>query len=192
MKNILGNWSFSPVYTYESPQWATVQSATDSNLNNDSAGDRVILNPGGIRGTGSGVTALTNTAGDTVAYLASNPTAQYIVAGAGALATTGRNTLATRPTNDVSLSTYKEINFTERFKFRLGAQFGNILNHPQYIPGSNPGQGLGVNDVTSFLTGPNSISYINYLTPGNSIFNNPKGVFASNARTIALVAKFIF
>ena len=192
MKNILGNWSFSPVYTYESPQWATVQSATDSNLNNDSAGDRVILNPGGIRGTGSGVTALTNTAGDTVAYLASNPTAQYIVAGAGALANTGRNTLATQPTNDVSLSTYKEINFTERFKFRLGAQFGNILNHPQYIPGSNPGQGLGVNDVTSFLTGPNSISYINYLTPGNSIFNTPKGVFASNARTIALVAKFIF
>src|SRR5579862_644617 len=192
MKNILGNWSFSPVYTYESPQWATVQSATDSNLNNDSAGDRVILNPGGIRGTGSGVTALTNTAGDTVAYLASNPTAQYIVAGAGALANTGRNTLATQPTNDMSLSTYKEINFTERFKFRLGAQFGNILNHPQYIPGSNPGQGLGVNDVTSFLTGPNSISYINYLTPGNSIFNTPKGVFASNARTIALVAKFIF
>ena len=192
MKNIVGNWSFSPVYTYESPQWATVQSATDSNLNNDSAGDRVILNPGGIRGTGSGVTALTNTAGDTVAYLANNPTAQYIVAGPGALATTGRNTLATRPTNDLSLSTYKEINFTERFKFRLGAQFANVFNHPQYIPGSNPGQGLGVNDVTSFATGPNSTSYLNYLTPGNAIFNNPKAVFASNARTIALVAKFIF
>jgi len=192
MKNIVGNWSFSPVYTYESPQWATIQSATDSNLNNDSAGDRVILNAGGVRGTGSGVTALTNTAGDTVAYLANNPSAQYIVAGPGALATTGRNTLATRPTNDFSLSTYKEINITERFKFRLGAQFANLFNHPQYIPGSNPGQGLGVNDVTSFITGPNSTSYLNYLTPGNSIFNNPKGVFASNARTIALVAKFTF
>jgi hypothetical protein len=192
MKNIVGNWSFSPVYTYESPQWATIQSATDSNLNNDSAGDRVILNAGGVRGTGSGVSALTNTAGDTVAYLANNPSAQYIVAGPGALATTGRNTLATRPTNDFSLSTYKEINITERFKFRLGAQFANLFNHPQYIPGSNPGQGLGVNDVTSFITGPNSTSYLNYLTPGNSIFNNPKGVFASNARTIALVAKFTF
>ena len=201
MKNILGNWSFSPVYTYESPQWATVQSATDSNLNGDSAGDRVILNPGGVRGTGSGVTPLlrTNTTGCTdvpdcvtVGYLATNPSAQYIVAGAGALSTTGRNTLATRPTNDLSISTYKEINFTERFKLRLGAQFANLFNHPQYIPGSNPGQGLGVNDVTSFLTGPNSTSYLNYLTPGNSIFNNPKAVFASNARTIALVAKFTF
>ncbi len=89
-------------------------------------------------------------------------------------------------------SAYKDINITERFKFRFGAQFANLLNHPQYIPGSNPGQGLGVNDVTSFLTGPNSTSYLNYLTPGNAIFNNPKGVFASNARTIALVAKFTF
>ena len=38
MRNVVGNWGFSPVYTYESPQWATVQSATDSNLNGDSAG----------------------------------------------------------------------------------------------------------------------------------------------------------
>ncbi len=47
VKNIVGNWGFSPIYTYESPQWATVQSATDSNLNGDSAGDRVVLNQRG-------------------------------------------------------------------------------------------------------------------------------------------------
>ncbi len=192
MRNIVGNWGFSPVYTYESPQWATVQSATDSNLNGDSAGDRVVLNSKGVAGTGSGVTPLLNTAGATVGYLANNPNAQYIVAGPGALATGGRNTLATEPTNDFSLATYKDINITERVKFRIGAQFANVLNHPQYIPGSNPGQGLGVNDVTSFITGPNSTSYLNYLTPGNAIFNNPKAVFASNARTIGLVAKITF
>ena len=219
MKNIVGNWGFSPIYTYESPQWATVQSAVDSNLNNDSAGDRAIFNPVGKAGTGSGVNPLCKSgmpsfgvcgendfdpaAGPPgpgnfdstpflVAYGAVNPTAQYIVAGPGARATTGRNTLATAPTNDFSLATYKEISFRERFKFRFGAQFANLLNHPQYIPGSNPGQGLGVNDVTSFVTGPNSTSYLNYLTPGNAIFNNPKAVFASNARTIALVAKFTF
>ena len=192
VRNIVGNWGFSPVYTYESPQWATVQSATDSNLNGDSAGDRAVFNRGGVPGTGSAVTPLLNTAGDTVGYLANNPNAQYIVAGAGALANSGRNTLATDPTNDFSLATYKDISITERVRFRIGAQFANILNHPQYIPGSNPGQGLGVNDVTSFLTGPNSTSYLNYLTPGNAIFNNPKAVFASNARTIGLVAKFTF
>jgi hypothetical protein len=131
-------------------------------------------------------------AANTVGYLANNPSAQFIVAGAGALSTVGRNTLATQPTNDFSLGTYKDISFTERFKFRFGAQFANVINHAQYIPGSNPGQGLGVNDVTSFLTGPNSTSYLNYLTPGNAIFNNPKAVFASNSRSIALVAKFTF
>jgi len=190
MKNIVGNWAFSPIYTYESPQWADVQSASDANLNHDSAGDRAVFNPSGVPGTGSDVTALTNTAGNVVAYLANNPSAQYIVAGAGALATSGRNTLATRPTNDLDLGTYKDINITERFKFRLGAQFGNILNHAQYIPGSNPGTGLGVNDVAGFntITG----GYLNYLTPGNANFNNPKSVFASNARTMAIIAKFTF
>ena len=57
----------------------------------------------------------------------------------------------------------------------------------------NPGQGLGVNDVTSFATtANNNPAYLNFLVPGSSIFNNPKAVFASNARSIALVAKFTF
>jgi len=110
-----------------------------------------------------------------VGYLATNPKAQYIVAGPGALATGGRNTLATEPTNDISLSTYKDINITERMKFRIGAQFANIINHPQFIPGSNPGQGLGVNDVASFNT--TTSNYLNYLTPSNPNFNNPRSVF---------------
>jgi hypothetical protein len=190
MKNIVGNWNFSPIYTYESPEWADVQSALDANLNGDSAGDRAIINPAGVPGTGSDVTALTNRAGNVVAYLADNPSAQYIRAGAGALATSGRNTLATRPTNDWDIATYKDISITERFKFRLGAQFANIFNHPQYLPNTNPGTGFGVNDVTSFTTVAGS--YLNYLTPGNPSFNNPKSVFASNARTIAITAKFTF
>jgi hypothetical protein len=197
MRNVVGNWAFSPIYTYESPEWADVQSATDSNLNGDSAGDRAIFNPGGVSGTGSSVNPLCRVAacsalnaGPVVAYLASTPNAQYIQAGAGALATSSRNTLATRPTNDIDIGTYKDINITERVKFRLGAQFANILNHPQYIPGSNPGTGLGVNDVNSFPT--TAAGYLNYLTPGNANFNNPKSVFASNARTIAIIGKITF
>ena len=73
-------------------------------------------------------------------------------------------------------------------KFQFGAQFGNVINYSQLIPGSNPGQGLGVNDVNSLTAGPNSSSYLHYLTPSNANFNNPRSVFASNA----LVAKFTF
>src|SRR5512140_776348 len=93
-KNILGNWELAPIYTFQSPEYATVRSGTDSNLNGDSAGDRTIINPAGDPLTGSGVTALHNSAGKTVAYLANNPNAYYIQAGAGALATAHRNTLA--------------------------------------------------------------------------------------------------
>ncbi len=194
MKNVVGNWGFSPIYTYESPEWADVQSALDANLNGDSAGDRAVFNPAGVSGTGSGITSLKALSGpnvgQVVAYLANNPSAEYIKAGAGALATAGRDTLATQPTDDIDIGLYKDLNITERVKFRLGAQVGNILNHPQYIPGSNPGSGLGVNDVNSFNT--TTGGYLNYLTPGNVNFNNPKSVFGSNARTMGLVGKITF
>jgi len=85
---------------------------------------------------------------------------------------------------------YKDLNLGERMKFRLGAQFGNIINHPQYIPGSNPGYGLGVNDVASFSSV--GTSYKTFVTPGKTTFNQPAQVFASNARSIGIVAKFTF
>ena len=34
-KNIVGNWEFAPVYTFQSPEYATVQNGVDSNLNGD-------------------------------------------------------------------------------------------------------------------------------------------------------------
>ena len=37
MKNVVGNWQFSPVYTYESPSWPRFNQHIDSNLNGDSA-----------------------------------------------------------------------------------------------------------------------------------------------------------
>ena len=42
MKNVVGNWQFSPVYTYESGEWVTVQARRDANLNGDGAPDRAI------------------------------------------------------------------------------------------------------------------------------------------------------
>jgi len=191
VKNIVGNWSFSPVYTYESPEWVNAQSTNDANLNGDSAGDRTVINPSGNRSMASTVTALTNTLGATVAYLADNPSAYYIQAGKGALADGGRNTLATQPTNNVDMALYKDIAITERVRFRLGGQFANILNHPQYIAGSNPGAGYGVNDVESFgSTSDAHLGFVSAATPNS--FANPRLAFPSNARSITVVAKFSF
>jgi hypothetical protein len=194
MKNVVGNWGFSPVYTYESGEWVTVQAQQDANLNGDAAGDRAIFNPGGTPGTGTDVTALKASAGpnsgSVVAYVANNPNAQYIRTGLGALSNLGRNTLQTPGTNNFDLAVYKDIGITERMRFRFGAQFANIVNHPQYIAGSNPGYGLGVNDVGGFASV--GTTYQSFVTPGNANFNVPRSVFASNARSIALVAKFTF
>ena len=57
MKNLVGNWLISPIYTYESPEYATVLSGVNSNLNGDSATaiDRAIINPTGNKALGTGV-----------------------------------------------------------------------------------------------------------------------------------------
>ena len=198
LKNIAGNWTISGTYTYQSPEFATIQSGVDSNLNGDSAGDRAIINPAGAANAGSGVNAL-NAAGQvvgdggagdpsTVAYVAQNPNARYIVAGLGARANSGRNTFPLGHTNNFDASLTKRINITERFRFDLSAQAFNLFNHPQFIGGYT-------NDVEVF--GTNAISRA-FLTPGNSAFGQYNqatpniGFFPSNARAMQLVARFVF
>ena len=182
-RNVIGNWEIAPVYTFQTGEWATVESNQDVNRNGDAAGDRAILNPSGVKGTGTDVTALTNSGGDVVAYLANDPNAQYIRAGLGALSTVGRNTLLTRPINNFDVTAVKRISISERFKVEFNANAFNVLNHPQFVPGS-------LNDIASI--GYTSSGVSNYLTPGNSAFNQPQETFAGNARTLQLGLKFVF
>jgi hypothetical protein len=186
LKNLVGNWEAAPIYTYESPEYFTVQSGIDSNQNGDSAGDRTVLNPNGVPHTGSSVFGVDSTGARTsgsgaVAYVATNPNAEYIQAGLGALATAGRNTEPTRPIDNIDMTLIKRFSVRERFHFELQGQAFNLFNHPQFIPGS-------INDVGS-VTSINLPSYVN----ANSVnFNNPEAFFTSNARVIQVVGKFIW
>ena len=182
LKNIIGNWNISGTYTYQSPEYATVQSGVDSNLNGDSAGDRSIINTAGAANVGSDVTPILNGNGDTVAYLANNPNARYIVAGPGALANAGRNTLPLAATNNIDASLTKQINFTERFAFKFGIQAFNALNHAQFVGGY-------LSDVNAFGTASISRSF---LVPSSSEFGRYQDFVPSNARGCQLVAKFTF
>jgi hypothetical protein len=182
VRTVLGGFNFTGTWTLESGQKATVLSGNDSNLNGDSAGDRGIINPNGVPGTSSTVTALTNTAGAVVGYLAANPNAQYIQAGNGAEANSARNTLQLPGINNVDFSIFKNFRFGEGSKkIQLRADFFNAFNHPQYIPGSP-------NDVAPINTA--GVAQIN--TIGNTDFNHPDRVFASNARVIQLALRFDF
>jgi hypothetical protein len=195
VKNLLGNWEIAPIYTYESPEYATVQSAsTDANLNGDPATDRVMINPNGQGNVGSGVHAV-DAAGGTVelgdpataAYVADDPTAKYVVAGPGTIPTAGRNTLPLRPTNNLDLSLVKRFSITERVKFEVMGQFSNALNHPQFTGGFINHVDGGNPSLVAVLQ-----SVQNLLTPGDPNFNRPDQAFSSNPRTIVLAAKFTF
>jgi hypothetical protein len=180
-RTLLGGWSFAGTLTLESGEKATVLSGVDSNRNGDSAGDRTINNVTGVPGTSSRVTALRNSAGQTVAYLVNDPTAQYIQAGAGALSNTGRNTLQLPGINNLDFSVFKNFAFGERRRFQLRADLFNAFNHPQYVPGS-------VNTATPIST--TGVADVN--TVGRTFFNTPQNVFSSHPRVIQLAARFNF
>ena len=187
MKNLVGNWSLSFTYTYQSPEYTTVQSGVDSNLNSDSAADRSIINPNGIAGTGSGVTgydrngkAVAASSADIVAYVANNPNARYIVAGLGAFANGGRNTIALAPVNNVDASLRKVFSVTERDRLEIGAQFYNLLNHPQFVGG-----------YTDDISLSKSLSR-NFLIPSDPTFGQYQKYFGSNSRYLQLLARFTF
>lgn len=181
-KNLLGNYEFIPVYTWESGQWGTVQSGQDANLNADAAPDRAILNPGGKKGTGTDVTPLTNSSGFTVAYLANDPNAQYATAGFGAFATSSRSNLQTPPINNFDITAAKHLKFGERYQLDFLAQAFNFLNHPQFVTGY-------INDILSIgVTGPSR----SYFIPANGAFNNAKQNFSSSPRYMQLALKFSF
>jgi hypothetical protein len=190
LKHVLGGYSVAGTYSAESPQWATVQSGVDSNLNGDAAADRAIINLNGAAGTSSDVTALCKggpcsqyAAGAarnaaTVAYVAVDPNAQFIKAQVGTFANAGKNLLPTKGINNWDVSLAKNVTFTERWKLNFRADFRNTFNHPQYAPGqiNNVNFRAGLTNTTS------------YLTPGNADFGKFDRVFRSNARVIQMGA----
>src|SRR5581483_4494266 len=117
-RTVLGGFSFTGTLSLETGEQATVLSGSDANLNGDSAGDRSIVNLSGVDGTSSTVTALTNSAGKVVGYLADNPNARYIQAGLGARSTAGRNTLQLPGISNVDFSVQKNFAITERTRLQ--------------------------------------------------------------------------
>jgi len=184
MKNIVGNWEIAPIVTYETGTLVTPQSSIDSNLNADSAGDRSYLNPAGTVNVGSAATALKNSNGDVVAYLANNPSARYIQTPKGALPNAGRQTEHLMPINNLDLSLLKRFDLPkEGWQVEFAGRFSNFFNHAQYT-------GTYLNDVLS--VGYTSTSVHNFLNPASTLFYNPDYVFSSNPRVIQFSAKFIF
>jgi len=190
-KLLLGGFNVAGTYTYETGERITVRSGNDANLNGDNAGDRAIFNPSGTEGVGSGVTALCRGTGSctavghgaVVAYLANNPNARYIQTGDGAQSNIGRNSFLLPPINNTDFSIFKNFRFGESKYIQIRADFFNVFNHPQYVPGS-------VNSVDP--VGTTGLTTLNQVTPLTLDFLNPSAVLSSNPRVIQVAARFNF
>jgi hypothetical protein len=182
--HVLSGWQLNAIFEAQSGQPITPQSGKDANLNFDAIGDRTIVNQNGISGTASGVRPV-NAAGQTVAfgaattvaYVVLNPNAQYVLAGPGAHANAGRNTLRTRGFNQTNASLLKSFHFAERFTFEVGAEANNVLNQRIRNLGS-----LG--DQTA-------AGAVLFSTAGSPNFND-YSLGNASGRTIQLRGKFIF
>ena len=217
MKNLVGNWEIAPSYTFQSPQYTTVQSTVDSNLNNDSAGDRVFINPNGIKGTGTGVVPLVNTAvacptgttthgvangtstvvascaANTIGYTAgslSGPsTAQVFTASNAYYVQGGPGTNPTAPRN--TLPTGRTNNLDLSIFKRV-----SFMDRYKIEFGA---QAINVLNHSQYFPGSldtvNSIGSTgsrNFDTVTNTQFNQKQLVFSNNPRNLQLSGKIIF
>jgi hypothetical protein len=190
-RTFLGGWQISAIFQAQSGQPFTPLSGVDSNRNGDAAGDRTIVNPNGVEGTGSAVRAINaqgqtvaSGSASTVAYVAVNPNAQYIQAGLGARATAGRNTLRGRGFNRTDAVLLKNFRFTERYNLQIGAEAFDVFNQrPKIIGVLNPTAiSLG---ITGLETNP---SFANVNSPN---FND-YSIGDHYGRSVTLRAKFFF
>jgi hypothetical protein len=152
IRGALNGWEWAGSYLFQGGQPVTIQSGVDSNGNGDAAGDRAILNPSGTEGVGSlvnkvcrsasGATSITaNTTAacataNTVGYVAVNPNAKYIQAGAGTVSNVGRNTFNSPHFNVWNMAILNNRKLTERFGLQLRIEAFNVFNHPNFAFGN--------------------------------------------------------
>lgn len=178
-RDIAANMNISGTYVYETAAPVPYLSGFDTGLTGFS-NSGVIYNPSGTAGIGSGVSPLTNSFGQTVAYQVTNPNAQYIAGAPGVYTGSGRNFFFGRPINNFDASVAKRFGIRDRFSIEFRADAFNILNHPQYTPGQLTSVGLPV------------ASSLNFLMPGSPAFGDPTMAFSSHPRILQLSAKVVF
>lgn len=195
LKNVVGNWNITGTWIFQSPEFSTVQSGIDSNLNGDAQSDRAITNPSGAWNQVSGVTPVNRSgqpvsSGDptTVAYVAQNSAARYITAGIGVFANTGRNTFPLSRTDNFDFQLLKRIAVKEQMHFEIAASAYNIFNHPQVtgdlIDDVYPNTNIAPVPRTPLLTQVGGTS--------NPLFGQFGQFLTNNARTVNIVARFVF
>jgi hypothetical protein len=201
IRGALNGWEWSGSYLFQGGQPVTIQSGVDSNGNGDAAGDRAILNPSGAEGVGSvvnkvcrgagGATSITaNTTAacataNTVGYVAANPNAKYIQAGAGTTSNMGRNTFNSPHFNVWNMAIINNHKLTERFGLQLRLEAFNVFNHPNFTFGNLSVIGTNTNAMNQGYANLNA-------GVGGGTFLNAPGLFTAATRQVELGMKITY
>jgi len=149
LKTLLHGWQWNGTYLAQSGQPVSILANADANANGDAAGDRGILNPGGIERVGTavnyvcmgsgGVTSIATIdagcaggSGSVAGYVAQNPNARYVQAEIGAFPTLGRNSFETPRVNVWNMGLFKNTKLTERATLQFRVDTFNTFNHRNF------------------------------------------------------------
>jgi hypothetical protein len=223
MKNLVGNWVIAPIYTYESPEYATVLSGVNSvqNLDTATAIDRPLVNPSGVKGTGTGTVPLVNPALQSSCSASAAPfsaangnsaglytacSADTIGYSAGKLSGTGATTIFTPNTT----AYYVEANVgTQPTADRNTLPIRPIDNidvslYKRLTVRERYSLEIGVQawnvlnhaqyqpGTVDNVNGPSYTASYAFQTVSSTAFNHPEKEFLNNARTMQLTGKIIF
>ena len=222
LRNGVGNWLIAPIYTYESPEYATVLSGVNSNLNGDTpqAIDRPIINPLGVRGTGTGSVPIVNPALQSRCSTTATSGPTVI---SGTSAANGAYTVCDADTTGYSAGSLSSSGvFTPSNAYYVEAGPGTLPNAARNTLPIRPIDNLDVSLYKRFtareryslevglqawnvlnhaqyqpgtvdnVNNPSYTSSYNFQTVSNAFFNRPEKQFVNNARTMQLSGKIIF
>jgi hypothetical protein len=203
LKTVAHGWQWNGTYLVQTGQPVSLLANADSNANGDAAGDRGILNTSGTERIGSGVDlvcvgaggltsispAATGCAGgsaNVAGYVATNPSARYIVAELGALPTLGRNSFESPGVNVWNMGLFKNTKLTERTTLQFRVDTFNTFNHRNF----------SLAQPTVFQTGVligtvNNALSTTYSNIPSDLFLNDRQ-FTGGSRQMQLGVKLIF
>jgi outer membrane receptor protein involved in Fe transport len=203
LKTVADGWQVSGTYLVQSGQPVSLLSGSDANANGDAAGDRGILNPGGLERVGSAVNFVCAGPGGTTSvapfatgcaggsssvagYVADNPNARYIQAELGALSTIGRNSFESPGVNIWNMGLVKSNKLTEGSSLQFRVDAFNIFNHRNF----------SLAQPTVFQTGVligtvNNALSTTYSNIASNLFLN-EGQFTGGHREMQLGVKLIW
>ena len=208
----LGGYVLSGTYTFESPQYATVQSGVDSNQNGDSAGDRAIVNTAGVFNTGSGVRAVGPTGATIIPDTPATATTPLIpgtpctvggVSRTGVKCTVayvalnpnaeyivaGLGAYANGGRQTMALGRINNIDIQVKKAFNFRENFKFEIAAQLFNLFNHPQYTSGYINNIQFH---NSNTTRNNLLPNDPAFNRPDLEYASNSRTMQLTARIQF